>query len=121
VNAWISLGNDYFDTHQAADSVDAYDKALALKPDNPDVLTDQGVMFRELKAYDKAIANFKQANKLNPKHLQSLYNLGIVYSEDLKKPDEARKIWNVVIATDPASPQAGQARQAMDGLNAPKP
>jgi cytochrome c-type biogenesis protein CcmH/NrfG len=121
VNAWINLGNDYFDTHQAQDSVDAYAKALALKPDNPDVLTDQGIMYRELKAYDKAIANFKQANQLNPKHLQCLYNLGVVYSEDLKKPDEALKVWNKIIATDPASPQAGQARQAIDGLNARKP
>ncbi len=120
-NAWIALGNDYFDLHQAQDSVDAYAKALAINPSNPDVLTDQGVMLRQLKDYAKAIANFKQANKLNPKHLQCLYNLGIVYSADLNRPDEALKVWNKIIETDPVSPQSAQARQAIAELPTPKP
>jgi hypothetical protein len=47
VQAWISLGNDYFDTKQHQAAIDAYANALALDPKNPDVLTDQGVMYRE--------------------------------------------------------------------------
>jgi len=114
--AWITLGNDYFDIHQAQKSVDAYARALSLKPDNPDVLTDQGVMYRELKAYDKALANFEKANKLNPRHLQSLYNIGVVYAHDLKNPDKAIAAWNRIIAADPASDQAAQARQGIESL-----
>ena len=64
--AWINLGNDYFDTHQHQKSVDAYGKALALNPRNPDVLTDQGIMYRELKAFDKAVACFKQPARSTP-------------------------------------------------------
>ena len=115
-SAWIALGNDYFDTHQAQNSVDAYAKALALEPGNPDVLTDQGIMYRELKAFDKAVADFKLANKLNPKHLQSLYNLGVVDSEDLKDLEGARKAWNRILELDPASPQAAQAKVGLAGL-----
>ncbi|HLO69187.1 MAG TPA: tetratricopeptide repeat protein, partial [Holophaga sp.] len=33
--AWVQLGNDYFDTHQPQLSVDAYAKAIALKPNHP--------------------------------------------------------------------------------------
>lgn len=119
VEAWLSLGNDYFDLHQAQKSVAAYAKALALAPNMPmapDILTDQGVMYRELQDFDKAIANFKQASKLNPKHQQSLYNLGIVYAQDQHKPAEALKAWNKTIEIDPASAQADQARKAIATL-----
>lgn len=118
--AWISLGNDYFDLEQAQSSVDAYAKALAIQPNNPDVLTDQGVMYRHLGATDKAIANFTQAGKLNPRHLQSFFNLGITYSQDKKDPQSAIKAWNKVIEIDPASAQAVQAKQLIATM-APKP
>jgi hypothetical protein len=78
VQAWISLGNDYFDSHQAQAAIDAYTNALAIDPKNPDVLTDQGVMYRELGQYDKAVANFLKANQLAPAHMQSLFNAGVV-------------------------------------------
>jgi cytochrome c-type biogenesis protein CcmH/NrfG len=111
LQAWIALGNDYFDLQQAQSSVEAYAKALALKPDNPDVLTDQGVMYRQLGAIDKAIADFQKAGRINPRHLQSWFNLGIVYAQDKKDNAAAAKAWNKVIEIDPSSPQAAQARQ----------
>ena len=118
VGAWVDLGNDYFDNHQPEKAVNAYGKALALFPAGtpaiPDILTDQGIMYRELKSFDKAIANFKQANKINPKHLQSLHNLGIVYSQDLHNTAAAVDAWNKVIAIDPGSPQADQARKGIE-------
>ena len=115
-DAWISLGNDYFDIHQAQKSVDAYGKALAIQPNDPNVLTDQGVMYRELRKFDQAVANFQKASKLDPTHVQSLFNLGVVYSSDLNKPDEAAKVWNRVITLAPNSEQAGQARQMLSAL-----
>jgi len=116
LQAWIALGNGYFDTHQAQKAIEAYGKALELDPRNANVLTDQGIMFREIKAFDKAIANFEQANKIDPKHLQSLYNLGIVYANDMNSADKAVKVWRRVIASDPASPQADLSRKALEEL-----
>jgi cytochrome c-type biogenesis protein CcmH/NrfG len=116
-DAWVGLGNDYFDSHQPQKAVDAYAKALALKPDDPDILTDQGVMYRQLNQFDKAIANFQKASKINPSHVQSLFNLGIVYAGDLNKPDEAAKAWNKVLVLAPNSQQATQARQLLAQLN----
>ena len=115
-DAWVALGNDYFDTHQAQKAVVAYDRALALQPDDPNILTDQGVMYRNLGQPEKALANFQKANKLQPKHLPSLINIGVVYANDLGKPAEAAKAWTKVVATDPASEQATQARQMLADL-----
>jgi len=113
LEAWKQLGNDYFDTNQAQNAVDAYAKALALEPGNADILTDQGIMYRQLKAYDKAIGNFERAAKANPRHLKSQFNLGIVYAQDLKQKDKAIKIWKRIIELAPGDPQADQARAAI--------
>ncbi len=114
--AWIALGNLYFDTRQPQKSIDAYARALELKPDDPNVLTDQGVMFRAAGAFDKAVANFQKANQLEPGHLQSLYNLGVVYAFDLKDVPKAEEAWNKLIAIAPSSENAAQARQALAQL-----
>ena len=116
LQAWVELGNDYFDTQQRQKAIEAYARALELDPKNPNVLTDQGVMYREVGSFDKAIANFEKANQLDPNHLQSLFNLGVVYAFDLKKPDKAMAAWNKVIERNPMSPNAAQARQAIEDL-----
>jgi cytochrome c-type biogenesis protein CcmH/NrfG len=116
VQAWISLGNDYFDSHQAQAAVDAYANALAIDPKNPDVLTDQGVMYRELGQPDKAVANFLKANQIAPTHMQSLFNAGVVYAYDLKDAKRAEETWLKVIANDKSGRFAAQAGNAIAEL-----
>ncbi len=114
LNAWISLGNDYFDTEQSQKAINAYSKALEIEPNNPNVLTDQGVMFRKIGWYDKALANFEKTLKIDPNHLQSLFNAGIVYAVDMKQPDKAVPYWNKYLKLDSNSPTANQIRGFME-------
>jgi cytochrome c-type biogenesis protein CcmH/NrfG len=114
LNAWISLGNDYFDTEQSQKAINAYSKALEIEPNNPNVLTDQGVMFRKIGWYDKALANYEKASKIDPNHLQSLYNAGIVYAVDLKQPEKAALYWNKYLKLDSNSPTAIQIKSMME-------
>lgn len=116
VQAWVTLGNDYFDTNNPQKSVQAYDKALALNPNDPNVLTDQGVMFRALGFFDRALANFEKANTLNPQHLQSLYNMGIVQAIDMKQPAKARPIFEKVAQQAGSSELGRQAREMLQQL-----
>ena len=120
LQAWITLGNDYFDSNQAQKAVQAYTKALELDPSNANVLTDQGVMFRALGFYDRALANFDKANKLDPKHLQSLYNTGIVYAVDLKQPAKAKAVFESLLQKDQNSDLARQAREMLQQLSTAK-
>ena len=107
---WNQLANDYFDTDQAQKAVNAYARVLELNPKNPNVLTDQGIMYRKIGWYDKAIANFEKAQTIDPGHLQSLYNLGVVYLQDLKQPEKAREIWTKYLQFDSTSPTAQQIK-----------
>lgn len=116
LQAWITLGNDYFDSNQAQKAVQAYNKALELDPNNTNVLTDQGVMFRALGFYDRALANFDKANKLDPKHLQSLFNTGIVYAVDLKQPAKAKAVFESLLQKDQSSDLARQSREMLQQL-----
>jgi cytochrome c-type biogenesis protein CcmH/NrfG len=116
--AWVQLGNDYFDSQQPQKSIDAYTRALELDPNDPNVLTDQGVMYRATGQFDRAIENFEKANKVDPRHAQSLFNLGVVWANDKKDPAKATAAWKKVIQVAPQSPQAAQAQQALAELQA---
>ncbi len=113
---WAALGNAYFDAHNPQKAVQAYAKALQLNPNDPNVLTDQGVMFRALGFFDKALDNFEKANRLNPHHLQSLFNSGIVYAVDLKQPAKARPIFEQVARLAGGSDLGNQARDMLQQL-----
>lgn len=117
-DAWVALGNAYFDSRQVQPSIDAYARALQLRPDDPDVLTDQGIMYRALRQFDRALANFQKASRLQPNHLQSLYNLGVVYGFDLHDRTRAEEAWNRLIQLSPTSEDANRARAALAQLRA---
>jgi tetratricopeptide (TPR) repeat protein len=72
-------------------------------------------MFRKVGWYDKALANFAKAQQIDPKHLQSLFNSGLVYSVDLKDNVKARSYWKKILEIDPNSATAMQVKSLMQG------
>jgi len=120
-NAWVELGNNYFDSDQPVKAIEAYDKALALGGDDPNVLTDQGVMFRRMGWYDRAVENFTKASELAPTHAQSLYNLGVVYRFDLQDFAKAKEVWGRYLALNPSGPAAEQVRTEMQFMETHPP
>ena len=119
--AWIALGNQYFDSSQFLDAIDAYDKALELKPDSPDVLTDQGVMFRRLGWFDRAIENFSKAAEVDPTHATSIYNLGIVYRYDVQDFEKAKEAWIRFLEVNPTGPGSDRVREDLEFLTTHPP
>lgn len=116
-NAWVELGNTYFDSQQPMKSIDAYTKALELNGNDPNVLTDRGVMYRQLGWFDKAIDDFKKANQVDPRHIQSLYNLGVVYRYDLQDFVSAREAWKRYLEISPTGPSADKIRELINEID----
>ena len=114
--AWVQLGHSYFDSQNPMKAIEAYDKALAMDGNDPDVLTDQAIMFRQLGWYEKAIETFQQANQLNPKHVNSLFNMGIVYMQDLGDNEKATAAFRRFLELVPSGPSADRARKMIEHM-----
>lgn len=119
--AWVALGNEYFDSNKFMDAIEAYDKALAIQPNSPDVLTDQGVMFKRLGWFDRAIGNFKKANEIDPTHATSVYNLGVIYRYDLQDFPKAQEAWTRFLEISPTGPGSDRVRQDLEFLRTHPP
>jgi tetratricopeptide (TPR) repeat protein len=114
--AWIELGNLYFDSNQPKEAIKAYSQYLAVKPDNADVRTDIGTMYRKLGNFDRAIEEYKKAAQSNPKHINSRYNLGLLLLHDKQDIKGAVKVWEEYLKVDPNSERAGRVREQIDKL-----
>lgn len=114
--AWVEMGNLYFDSSQPNEAIEAYSQYLALKPDNPDVRTDMGVMYRALGNFDRAIEEFRKAAQSDPKHINSRYNIGIVLLHDKQDIKGAVKAWEDYLKVDPNSERAVRVRGQIDKM-----
>lgn len=101
LEAWVQLGNEYFDGEQFEKSIQAYKKALELDPNNANVWTDMGVMYRRSKQPQEAIKAFDKAIQVDPKHEVSRWNKGIVLLHDLNDPAGALLAWEDMIRVNP--------------------
>lgn len=108
--SWAELGNLYFDVNQPRMAVTAYQESLRISPDNVDVLTDMGIMLRELGEFENAVASFRRASSVNPRHENAMFNEGVVLYYDLGRKGEAMKAWQRLLAVNPqASTPDGKA------------
>jgi len=114
--ALVQIGNDYFDLGEAQKSVDAYTRALAIKDGDPNVLTDLGVMYRQLKDFPKALAAFRKAAAASPTHPQSRMNIGVVLMHDLNDPKGAVAAWEDYLRVAPNDPNAEAIRRSIEEL-----
>lgn len=123
-DAWVKLGNMCFDANMPDDAITAYEKSLALRPNDPNVLTDLGTMYRAKGQFEEALKRFQHAAELDPKHLNSRFNLGVVYFNDLHDTVRARAAYEDYLAAAPNGPQAAEVRRLLASLppvDAPAP
>ena len=114
--AWVELGNLYFDSDRPKEAIEAYRQYLAIKPDNPDVRTDMGIMHRKLAQFDKALEEFRKAAQNDPKHTNSRYNIGVVLLHDKQDIQGAIKAWEEYLKVDFKSERANRVRAQMENL-----
>lgn len=101
VKVLIEIGNLYFDTRQPSAAIKAYEKALELSPQNPDVWTDLGIMYRETGDFKRAVECFRKASAIDPAHRNALYNEGVVLSSDLGDKEGAANAWEKLLKYNP--------------------
>lgn len=81
-DATLGLANLNFDIQNWGRARELYERALALRPGDPDVLTDLGISLRALGQFDEALARFREAQAVAPQHWQSRFNEIVVLALD---------------------------------------
>ena len=114
--AWVELGTLHFDSDQPKEAVEAYSHYLAVKPDNPDVRTDMGIMYRKLGQFDRALEEFRKAAQSDPKHVNSRYNIGLVLLHDKQDIKGAIKAWEEYLRVDPNSERGQRIRAQIEKM-----
>lgn len=85
----VSQGNIYFDAQRWEEARLSYEEAIQTVPDDPNVLTDLAVVYRNLGKPERALEILAQVIEASPDHWQAVYNRVIVLHFDLHSHDEA--------------------------------
>lgn len=121
VESRVQLGNLYFDAERYQEASRWYEEAMALDAGNPNVSTDLAVTYYYTDRADKAITQFEHSLKLDPKHVKSYLNLGIVKAFGKQDLTGAVAAWEQVLAIAPGSQEAQAAQRALDNMKGSHP
>ena len=81
-------------------SIEFFNKALISDPDNQEALYQKGVVFLHLRKYIVAYRLFKSVTKLNKKHSEAWYSMGLA-SEMCDHEKPANKYYEKAVSLDP--------------------
>jgi tetratricopeptide (TPR) repeat protein len=119
LEAWRELGNAYFDADMTPQAIAAYDRAIAIKPDDTNILNDQGAMYRQAGDFTRALANFEKARAVDKFNLESIYNTGYVLAFDLNQIDRAIVVWRSYLELDKTSETSRQVQSFIERYGKP--
>jgi tetratricopeptide (TPR) repeat protein len=105
------LGIAYRNKNKLEEAILAYQKALALDPDNPVVMKNMGDAFFLKKEYAQAVEICQKALKSSPRFHQARSTLGLAYYR-LEKYQEALEEFEIVLKMNPQDEQARNFREA---------
>ena len=117
----MQLGNLYFDAERYDDAIKWYVDAVKLAPNDVNASTDLGVSYYYTNQPDKALEQFAQSLKIDPKHGKTLLNVGIVKAFGKQDLAGATEAWQEVLKLAPDSPEGQAAKRALDSLQSAHP
>ncbi len=106
--AVLKLANLNFDISNWGRARDLYNQYLGLREPNPDVLTDLGTCYRQLRDFDHALEQFRRAQQVAPSHWKSRFAEVVVLAFDLNRRDAAEQAFAKLRAVAPAQPEVAQ-------------
>jgi tetratricopeptide (TPR) repeat protein len=98
---WGYLGDAYSGAKKYPEAIEAYNKAVALKPSNGGYLSGLANAYAKTGQSDKAVENYNAAAQAEPAHAATyMFNEGAVFT-NTGKVDDAIAAFDKVIAIDP--------------------
>jgi tetratricopeptide (TPR) repeat protein len=116
LDAARTLADWNYDRQNWSHAIDHYQEAIAKGADDPDVRTDLGNCFRFISQPQKALEQYKIAQRQNPMHENSLLNEAGLFAEVLHDNEQALRVANEFLTRFPQSPRTESARQLIAQL-----
>ena len=101
----LARGNTWLQNGQLEDALRAYDRAIALKPDQLESHFNRGNVLLRLQRQSEALAAFERAIAISPELAMAHYNRATLLSA-AGRTDEARQGYERTLALDPTFIQA---------------
>ncbi|MEW6262949.1 MAG: tetratricopeptide repeat protein [Thermodesulfobacteriota bacterium] len=118
VDLYVEAGNLLFDNELHQQAIAYYEQALELGGENPDVLTDCAISYRQIDQSDKTLEMLRRARKTDPRHVNSALNLGIVLFHDFKDKQGALTAWREYLNLAPEGDRAEMIRRVVAQIEA---
>jgi cytochrome c-type biogenesis protein CcmH/NrfG len=116
LGAWLKLGDIYLDYNRYRQAIDAYAHYLSIKPEDSDIRTKMGVMLRGVEDFDGAIEAFRKAAQINPRHVESRFQLGALFLKEKKDVNGAITAWEDYLQVAPNSERANWVKAETERL-----
>ena len=97
---YFNKGYAYGELGQYKEAIEAYKKAISIKPDYADAYNNMGIAYRKLEQYQEAIEAYKQALCIDTDYALAYYNMGIAYG-NLEQYQEAIEAYKQTLRIDP--------------------
>ena len=120
LQAWLKLGDIYFDYNRYREAIDAYSQYLSIKPENSDIRTKRGIMLRSLGDFDGAIEEFRKTSQMFPQHAESRFELGALFLREKKDVNGAIAAWEDYLQVEPKSKRASWVSAEIERLKTMK-
>jgi len=115
------LGDLYSRAQRHDLAVPWYEAAVKLNRTDPQLHTELALSLFYLNEVDRALQQIDAALGVDPRHLKALLSQGFIRAFGKQDLPGAVKSWERVIAVDPSSVEAGEARRQLDGLKSAHP
>jgi tetratricopeptide (TPR) repeat protein len=98
--AEMYIGISYASSEQHQPAIQAFKRALRIKPDYADAYNGLGISYAKTERYHEAVEAFENASRLDPDYAKPYGNLGIVY-DILGMHDEALEAYAKAVSINP--------------------
>ena len=123
-DAWLVSGSATVDTlmkrgleYQAHEDIegarDAFDKAIAIKPDYAEAWNRRAVLFFNDGKYDEAIKDLETAITYEPRHFGAWIGLAMIF-ESVDRPEAALKAYEKALDIHPNAQAAQQGKKRLE-------
>ena len=113
VQAHLIVGEYFLDAEEISEAMGHIQDAVQYEPNSVRVLNHLGRTYHKMGEAERAIESLNAALTVDPKDLESLYHLGLIYGYDKGNKEKAAGYFQQIVSSDPDEPLATMVKEEL--------